>query len=72
VPLDTADGDDMADVIFDAIEGTFASIPAARRKDPDLIREAVRRSVRAAVANEWGKRPIVKVLMHVIDVKAGK
>ncbi len=72
VPLDTADGDDMADVIFDAIEGTFASIPAARRKDPELIREAVRRSVRSAVANEWGKRPIVKVLMHVIDAKSAR
>jgi len=70
IPFETADGDDMGDVVFDAIDGTLASIPAARRKDPELVRESVRRAVRSSVGQEWGKRPIVKVLMHVVDVKS--
>lgn len=67
VPDDTADGDDMLDVVLDAVEGTVASIPRARRKDPELVREAVRRAVRSAVGEEWGKRPIAKILVHVVE-----
>ena len=35
--------------------------------DPKLVREAVRRSVRAAIGQAWGKRPICKVMINVID-----
>jgi hypothetical protein len=28
-----------------------------------MVRDAVRRSVRAAVDDNWGKRPVVKVLV---------
>jgi hypothetical protein len=28
-----------------------------------MVREAVRRAVRAAVDDAWGKRPVVKVLL---------
>jgi ribonuclease J len=34
-----------------------------------MVGEAVRRSVRGAVANAWGKKPIVKVLLTVIEGK---
>ncbi len=67
VPDETTDEHDMLDVILDAVEGTIASIPPAKRQDPERVREAVRRSVRAAVGDEWGKRPIAKVLVHVVD-----
>ncbi|MEO1421525.1 MAG: MBL fold metallo-hydrolase, partial [Pseudomonadota bacterium] len=70
IPEDTADGDDMYDVVLDAIDGTISSIPPARRKDPDLVREAVRKAVRSAISNEWGKRPITKVLVSQVNVKA--
>ncbi len=67
VPDTTDDDHDMLDVILDAVEGTIASIPKARRRDPNLVREAVRRSIRASVNEEWGKKPIAKVLVHMVD-----
>ena len=54
------------DVVLDAVDGTIESIPAGRRKDVELVRDAVRRAVRAAVDQEWGKKPIVKVLITKI------
>ncbi len=63
VPFETAEGGSMEDVVLDAVDGTIESIPSARRKDVELVRDAVRRAVRAAVDQEWGKRPIVKVLI---------
>jgi ribonuclease J len=52
-----------------AVEGTLKSIPAARRRDLELVHEAVRRAVRSAVADAWGKKPIAKVLLTVIEGK---
>jgi ribonuclease J len=63
VPQQDAGGRPMFEIVRDAVEGTIASIPRDRRKDPELMREAVRRAVRAAVDDAWGKRPIVKVLL---------
>jgi ribonuclease J len=67
VPDETADGEEMLDVVLDAIDGTLRSIPGKRRNSPDMVAEAVRRSVRAAVNDVWGKKPICKVLVNVID-----
>jgi ribonuclease J len=63
VPLRDAEGTAMVDIVRDAVEGTIASIPRGRQKDTEMVREAVRRAVRAAVDDAWGKRPIVKVLL---------
>jgi ribonuclease J len=63
VPSVDAQGRPMRDIVRDAVEGTIASIPRDRRKDGEMVREAVRRSVRSAVENAWGKRPIAKVLL---------
>lgn len=67
VPNETADGDAMLDVVLDAIDGTLRSVPTKRRKSADLVAEAVRRAVRAAVGDVWGKKPVCKVLVNVID-----
>jgi ribonuclease J len=64
VPFETEAGDSMEDVVLDAVDGTFESIPPARRKDVELVRDAVSRAVRAAVAQEWGKKPVVKVIIN--------
>jgi ribonuclease J len=64
VPYETRDGDSMEDVVLDAVDGTLESIPPGRRKDVELVRDAVRRAVRAAVDQEWGKKPVVKVLIN--------
>ena len=72
VPHETADGEPMEEVILDTIDGTLRSIPAPRRKESEMLREAVRRAVRSAVFQEWGKKPIVKVLMTVVETVGKK
>ncbi|MBU2581072.1 MAG: ribonuclease J [Alphaproteobacteria bacterium] len=67
IPHTTRDGDSMEDVVLDAVEGTIESIPKARRKNHELVRDAVYRAVRAAIYEEWGKRPIVKIMLHVVE-----
>lgn len=69
IPDEDAEGELMENIILDAVDGTLDSIPARRRKDIEMVRDAVRRSVRAAVDRVWGKRPIVKVLINVIETK---
>lgn len=69
VPTHNNKGHMMEDLILDAVDGTIDSIPPKRRKDLEMLREAVRRSVRSAVDNAWGKKPIVKVLMTEIRTK---
>ena len=69
VPYEDADGDPMDEIALTAIEGTLRSIPKDRRRDVEMVSEAVRRGVRGAIANAWGKKPIVKVLVSVIEGK---
>ncbi|HEY2528401.1 MAG TPA: ribonuclease J [Xanthobacteraceae bacterium] len=66
IPQTDAAGLSMAEIARDAVEDAFASLPKPRRRDPDVVAEAVRRAVRAAVGERWNKRPICHV--HVLDV----
>ncbi len=66
IPEFDGDGESFADIAEKAAIGAFESIPRARRRDPDLVSEAVRKSVRAAVNTAWGKRPICTVLLSVV------
>ncbi len=59
LPVYDDEGDEMEDTLFDAVVGAIESIPRARRKDLDMMQEAVRRAVRAAANETWGKKPIV-------------
>ena len=67
VPFGLPEFDDedeaMEDTLYDAVLGAVESIPRARRKDLELLREAVRRAVRAAANQSWGKKPIVTVFV---------
>jgi ribonuclease J len=67
VPLVDADGEDMSEIVLDAIDGTLRSIPAKRRTDLDMVKDAVFRAVRGAINEAWGKKPVVKVLLTVVD-----
>lgn len=69
VPLENAERESMEEIVLDAIEGTLSGLPPARRRDAEMVREAIRRSVRAAVDQAWGKKPIVKVFVAVVDGK---
>ncbi|MBN9290223.1 MAG: MBL fold metallo-hydrolase, partial [Hyphomicrobium denitrificans] len=64
-----ADGDSMREVVFDAIDGTFRSIPPKRRSDLSMVQEAVQKAVRAAINEAWGKKPVVKVLLSVVEAR---
>jgi ribonuclease J len=66
VPERDAEGEEMAEIVYDAVAETFESLPNPRRRDPDAVAEAVRRAVRGAVARHWGKKPICHV--HVLTV----
>jgi ribonuclease J len=66
IPERGRDGDAMAEIVHDAALQTFESLPRARRRDPDSVAESVRRGVRSAVAEQWGKKPMCHV--HVLAV----
>jgi ribonuclease J len=69
VPALDGSGESMLEHLLDVVDDTLKSIPAARRRDAETVREAVRRAVRARVENLWGKRPITKVLLTQLNAR---
>lgn len=63
VPQRDARGQSVEDRMLDAAAGAFDSIPRQRRKDLDLVSDAVRRAVRAEANDAWGKKPLVTVFV---------
>lgn len=59
-------GDEIDDVIYDAVIGAVESIPRVRRKDLSLVQESVRRAVRAAVREVWNKKPVATVFVEKV------
>jgi ribonuclease J len=66
LPDHSADREPMPDIAYKAVVETFEQLPRPRRRDPDSVEEAVRRGVRSALAQRWGKKPNVTV--HVLIV----
>jgi len=66
IPERDREGGLLQEAVFDAVMETYDSLPRAKRRDPDTVAEAVRRSVRARVAERWGKKPMCYV--HVLAV----
>ncbi len=66
IPQTGADGASFHDLAVEAVVDTVKQLPRARRRDPDTVEEAVKRAVRAAVASNWGKKPVC--LVHVLTV----
>jgi ribonuclease J len=66
IPLADASGRRFEDVVLDAVNGALDSIPSGRRRDEEVVREAVYRSVRAAMRDSWGKKPVCSVLVAVL------
>jgi ribonuclease J len=66
LPEEDYDGVPLEEIARDAAIGTVESIPRPRRKDPKLVSEAVRRGVRAALRQAWGKKPICTVLTTIL------
>jgi ribonuclease J len=66
IPEKAANGDAMIDIANEAVMETFETLPKPRRRDPDAVEESIRRAVRGALAQNWGKKPLVYV--HVLVV----
>jgi ribonuclease J len=66
IPELTTDGRQFDDVVHEAAVETIESLPRVRRRDPDSVAEAVKQGVRAAVAVQWGKKPLC--IVHVLTI----
>jgi ribonuclease J len=66
IPERDREGALMYEIAYDAVLSTFESLPRGKRRDPDTVAEAIRRGVRAAVNERWGKKPMCHV--HVLAV----
>jgi ribonuclease J len=66
IPERDRDGALIEEAVYDSVEETMKSLPRKRRGDPDAVAEAVKRAVRAAIVQRWGKKPMCHV--HVLTV----
>ena len=66
VPLADAAGRPLEETVHGAVLGTLDSLPRPRRRDPEVVREAVRRAVRGAVAEVWGKKPVCTIFVAIV------
>jgi len=66
LPETDAAGTPLGEIARRAVDKTFKTLPKPRRRDPDELAESLRRAVRAAIAERWGKKPICHV--HVLVV----
>src|SRR5215472_321787 len=66
LPESDADGTPLLEIARRAVDETFDTLPKPRRRDPDEVAESLRRALRAAIAERWGKKPICHV--HVLVV----
>ena len=66
LPSEDASGSSMREIVGSAVLGTMDSLPRPRRRDPEVVKEAIRRAVRAAVAEPWGKKPNCTVFVTVV------
>jgi ribonuclease J len=63
LPQTDAAGESLEELMLEAAVGAIDSIPRLRRKDLVLVSEAVRRAVRGAANEAWGKKPVVTVFV---------
>jgi ribonuclease J len=66
IPELTMDGRRLHDVVHEAAIETMGGLARARRRDPDSVADSVKHSVRAAVAAQWGKKPLC--IVHVLTI----
>ncbi len=66
LPAEDGNGLDMRERVINAVYNAVDSIPRPRRKDRELLRDAVSRSVRAEMKLAWGKKPVCSVLVSMV------
>ena len=63
LPGKTKAGEELIDIVADAIGRTLDGLNRAKRRDSDFVETAVARAVRSAVNGQWGKKPACHVLV---------
>jgi ribonuclease J len=63
LPDKNRQGRDLTDIIADTVADLLDGLSKAKRRDPEAVENAVHRAVRAAVNQEWGKKPACHVLV---------
>jgi ribonuclease J len=63
LPDKNRQGREMTDIIADTVADLLDGLSKAKRRNPDAVENAVHRAVRAAVNQEWGKKPACHVLV---------
>src|SRR5690242_3848720 len=66
IPEADAGGEAFVAIASRAAFETVEQLPKPRRRDPEAVSEAVRRAVRGAIAERWGKKPICLVQVLVV------
>ncbi|TBW36951.1 ribonuclease J [Siculibacillus lacustris] len=66
LPDEDARGTTFLKTVETAARTTLEGLPRPRRRDPDAVADSVRRAVRGAIHERWGKKPIVEVLISVV------
>jgi ribonuclease J len=66
IPEKNMAGEELDDIVFDAVVTTVENLPRARRRDADALAESVRAAVRGTPNEHWGKKPLC--LVHALEV----
>ncbi len=64
------DGEEADEFVLKATSDALRALPMPRRRDADATAESLRKAVRSAVREVWGKRPVVHVHALTIDKEA--
>ncbi len=64
IPPADEEGTPFEDFLLEVTLTALDSMPRARRRDDNLVRETVRTSVRRGAESLWGKRPLCQVAIH--------
>ena len=70
-PERDAKGVDFEDVMFDAAMGAFEGLPVKKRRDADVVENAMQRAIRSEARQVWGKKPIVTVFVTTLPRAEG-
>ncbi len=64
LPEDTGSGYEFHELVLDVTEEAFEAIPRKRRQIDDVVEDTLRTAIRRRLDTEWGKKPVVHVLIH--------
>jgi ribonuclease J len=67
VPENDAEGGAFRKIAEEAVDDALDALPKPRRRDGDVVREAVRRAVRGDIETAWGKKPQTIVHVHYVS-----